>query len=137
MDKSVPLAAAVLLALASALAVFAMIGRVELTFDEAYYTLWSRALAFGYLDHPPMVALWIRASTTLFGGSEFGVRALGAALFALAPALVGYGAARLYGSVRVGAFAALAWLAMPLSAGAALVAAMALLRGREAPRVWT
>ena len=121
MDKSVPLAAAVLLALASALAVFAMIGRVELTFDEAYYTLWSRALAFGYLDHPPMVALWIRASTTLFGGSEFGVRALGAALFALAPALVGYGAARLYSSVRIGAFAALAWLAMPLSAGAALV----------------
>ena len=37
--------------------------RLELTFDEAYYTLWSRSLAFGYLDHPPMVALLIRAST--------------------------------------------------------------------------
>ena len=73
---------------------FALIGRVELTFDEAYYTLWSRALAFGYLDHPPMVALWIRASTALFGGSEFGVRALGAVLFALAPALVGVSARR-------------------------------------------
>ena len=124
MDKASargPLAAALLLGLASALAVFFLIGQVELTFDEAYYTLWSRALSFGYLDHPPMVAFWIRASTALFGGSEFGVRALGAGLFALAPALVGYGAARLYGSVRVGAFAALAWLAMPLSAGAALV----------------
>ena len=31
--------------------------RLELTFDEAYYTLWSRGLSFGYLDHPPMVAL--------------------------------------------------------------------------------
>ena len=30
-----------------------LIGRVELTFDEAYYTLWSRSLAWGYLDHPP------------------------------------------------------------------------------------
>ena len=29
--------------------------------DEAYYWVWSRALAPGFLDHPPMVALWIRA----------------------------------------------------------------------------
>jgi len=27
--------------------------------DEAYYWIWSHALASGYLDHPPMVALWI------------------------------------------------------------------------------
>ncbi len=114
------LGVAIGLGLASALAVFFLIGRVELTFDEAYYTLWSRSLAFGYLDHPPMVALWIRASTALFGGSEFGVRALGAGLFALAPILIGYSAARLFGSVRVGVFAALAWLTMPLTAGAAL-----------------
>jgi len=109
------------LAVASAAVVFALIGRVELTFDEAYYTLWSRNLAWGYYDHPPMVALWIRASTILLGGTEFGVRALGAAVFALAPALVGVVAARLYDSARVGACAALAWLAMPLTAGAALV----------------
>jgi hypothetical protein len=43
--------------------------RLELTFDEAYYALWSRWLSFGYLDHPPMVAVLIRASTALFGGS--------------------------------------------------------------------
>src|SRR5271170_7510463 len=53
-----------------------MARRLELTFDEAYYTLWSRSLSFGYLDHPPMVALLIRASTALFGDSEIGVRAL-------------------------------------------------------------
>ena len=116
-----PIIAAVLLSAASAIAVFFLIGRVELTFDEAYYALWSQNLSFGYFDHPPMVALWIRASTSLFGTSEFGVRALGVGLFALAPALVGVGAARLYRSARVGAYAALAWISLPLSAGAALV----------------
>ena len=27
-----------------------------LTFDEAYYWMWSRHLAGGYYDHPPSVA---------------------------------------------------------------------------------
>src|SRR5689334_3017812 len=27
--------------------------------DEAYYWVWSRSLAPGFLDAPPMVALWI------------------------------------------------------------------------------
>jgi 4-amino-4-deoxy-L-arabinose transferase-like glycosyltransferase len=38
--------------------------------------VWSRALAPGYLDHPPMVALWIRIGTTLAGTSPLGVRLL-------------------------------------------------------------
>ena len=45
--------------------------------DEAYYWVWSRALAPGYLDHPPMVALWIRAGTFLVGDTALGVRLLG------------------------------------------------------------
>jgi len=44
--------------------------------DEAYYWVWSRALAPGYLDHPPMVALWIRAGTALAGQGALGVRLL-------------------------------------------------------------
>ncbi len=44
--------------------------------DEAYYWTWSRALAPGYLDHPPMVALWIAAGTALAGPSALGVRLL-------------------------------------------------------------
>jgi 4-amino-4-deoxy-L-arabinose transferase-like glycosyltransferase len=52
-------------------------GHLELMFDEAYYALWAKHLAWGYLDHPPMVALWIHLSTLLFGEHEFGVRALG------------------------------------------------------------
>lgn len=50
---------------------------IPLTPDEAYYWIWSRHLQFGYFDHPPMVALWIRAGTALFGDSAFGVRCLG------------------------------------------------------------
>jgi 4-amino-4-deoxy-L-arabinose transferase-like glycosyltransferase len=44
--------------------------------DEAYYWVWSRALAAGYPDHPPMVALWIRAGVWLAGDTPLGVRLL-------------------------------------------------------------
>src|SRR6266568_4956431 len=45
-----------------------------LTFDEAYYWMWSKHLAFGYYDHPPMVAFVIRAGTLIAGDTELGVR---------------------------------------------------------------
>ncbi len=44
--------------------------------DEAYYWTWSRALATGYYDHPPVIALLIAAGTALFGDTPFGVRVL-------------------------------------------------------------
>ncbi|MCH7858119.1 MAG: glycosyltransferase family 39 protein [Candidatus Marinimicrobia bacterium] len=40
---------------------------VSLVADEAYYWEWSRQLAWGYFDHPPMVA-WLIALTTWLGG---------------------------------------------------------------------
>jgi 4-amino-4-deoxy-L-arabinose transferase-like glycosyltransferase len=52
--------------------------------DEAYYWVWSHALAPGYFDHPPMVALWIRAGTTALGQTALGVRLLGPLAAALA-----------------------------------------------------
>jgi 4-amino-4-deoxy-L-arabinose transferase-like glycosyltransferase len=51
--------------------------RAPLSADEAYYWIWSKALAPGYLDHPPMVALWIRAGTLIAGDTALGVRLLG------------------------------------------------------------
>ena len=48
--------------------------RIELLPEETYYWNYSRHLDLGYLDHPPMVAWLIRAGTTLFGETEFGVR---------------------------------------------------------------
>ena len=44
--------------------------------DEAYYWTWSRRLAAGYYDHPPLVAYVIRLGTLLAGDTEFGVRVL-------------------------------------------------------------
>lgn len=48
---------------------------VNLTEDEAYYRLWALAPAWGYLDHPPMVAWWIYAGHLVFGDTALGVRA--------------------------------------------------------------
>ena len=43
-----------------------------LTFDEAYYWTWSKHLAGGYYDHPPMVAVVIRLGTLIGGDTELG-----------------------------------------------------------------
>ena len=44
--------------------------------EEAYYWNYAQHLDFSYLDHPPMVALLIKLSTSVFGTHEFGVRAI-------------------------------------------------------------
>jgi 4-amino-4-deoxy-L-arabinose transferase-like glycosyltransferase len=44
--------------------------------DEAYYWDWSRNPAFGYFDHPPMVAWLIALSRAVFGETVLGVRSL-------------------------------------------------------------
>ncbi len=46
---------------------------MPLLHDEAYYWLWSRRLDWSYLDHPPLIAYLIRAST-LAGDSPFWLR---------------------------------------------------------------
>lgn len=46
----------------------------DLLVEEAYYWNYAVHLDFGYLDHPPMVALLIRGFTALFGINEFAVR---------------------------------------------------------------
>lgn len=45
----------------------------ELIYDEAYYWYYSQNMAWGYFDHPPMVALLIKISSLFFNG-ELGVR---------------------------------------------------------------
>ncbi|MCG2460681.1 glycosyltransferase family 39 protein [Flavobacteriaceae bacterium F89] len=44
-----------------------------LIFDEAYYWYYAQEMAWGYFDHPPMVALLIKLSSFFFDG-ELGVR---------------------------------------------------------------
>ncbi len=94
---------------------------LELMFDEAYYALWSKHLAWGYLDHPPMVALWIRLSTWLFGDQEFGVRALGTLAAAAGGVLVYFLSSRLFENRTEAAFAGLLYCAMLLIAAGAII----------------
>ncbi|MGW8185732.1 MAG: glycosyltransferase family 39 protein [Desulfobacterales bacterium] len=49
-------------------------GPFEILFEEGYYWNYAQHLDISYLDHPPVVAWLIWASTTLFGHSEFSVR---------------------------------------------------------------
>ncbi len=70
-------------------------GLTPLSHDEAYYWVWSQAPALGYLDHPFMVALWVRIGTTLFGDGAFGVRLLAPLAAALGSVLILYAARRL------------------------------------------
>ncbi len=54
---------------------FLQAGLTQLFDDEAYYWVYSRFPAWGYFDHPPMVAFFIRAGYFFFR-SELGVRLL-------------------------------------------------------------
>src|ERR1043165_2448952 len=46
----------------------------ELVPQEAYYFLYSQHLALSYFDHPPVLALVLRAFTDLLGKSEVSLR---------------------------------------------------------------
>src|ERR1700704_1579719 len=52
-------------------------GVFDLRTDEAYYWTFSKENVLCYLDHPPMIAWFIRAGTAIFGDSNFGVRFAG------------------------------------------------------------
>jgi dolichol-phosphate mannosyltransferase len=50
-------------------------GSIDVIPQEAYYWTYAQHPAWGYLDHPPMVAWLIWLGTSVVGSSEFGVRA--------------------------------------------------------------
>lgn len=88
--------------------------RLELMFDEAYYRLWAQHLDWGYHDHPPGVAAWIRLSSALFGQSDFGIRALGIIATAFGSLAVWSMARDLFADARKAALTVLIWCACPL-----------------------
>jgi hypothetical protein len=49
-------------------------GLTDLRTDEAYYWTWSKENALSFLDHPPMIAWFIRIGTAIFGDTSFGAR---------------------------------------------------------------
>src|ERR1700744_6665379 len=49
--------------------------KLEIHADEAYYWVYSRFLDWGYFDHPPMVAIFIRIGDSIMH-NELGLRLL-------------------------------------------------------------
>ena len=96
----------------------AVAAAMPLSPDEAYYWVWSRALAPGYLDHPPMVALWIRAGTAMLGETALGVRLLAPLSAALGTVLLADAGRVLFGQAAGLRAAALMSATLMLGAGA-------------------
>jgi 4-amino-4-deoxy-L-arabinose transferase-like glycosyltransferase len=84
---------------------FVLAACLPLSFDEAYFWLWSKHLAVSYYDHPPLIALSIRAGTLLFGDTEFGIRSVSLLLSVAASVAVWRAAAIITGSDAAGAMA--------------------------------
>jgi 4-amino-4-deoxy-L-arabinose transferase-like glycosyltransferase len=69
-----PLAVAIIVIAAMTALRIAYAGLIELRTDEAYYWTWSKEHALSFLDHPPMIAWFIRFGTAIFGDTDLGVR---------------------------------------------------------------
>jgi len=118
--------AAVVVVVAAWLVRLAFATRLSLFPDETYYWDWSRHLQGGYFDHPPMIALLIRAGTALASviGAEpspLAVRffpLLAGAVASLAAAAT----ARRLGGARAAMMAAVSFGFMPLAAAGLVLA---------------
>jgi 4-amino-4-deoxy-L-arabinose transferase-like glycosyltransferase len=95
--------------------------RFSLVPDEAVYWSWSRHLALGYFDHPPMIA-WINwVFSHLIGSNELGVR-LPVTLLALgAIAVIVATARRIVPDIEGVELVAIMWLVSPLLMGIATI----------------
>ncbi len=89
-----------------------LVNKFGLGQDESHYLLYSRKLAWGYFDHPPMVA-FLAALTTTFGDSVFFVRLGPIICTALSLLLLRYLALALYNDERIVFLAALMLHLMP------------------------
>ncbi len=88
--------------------------------DEAYYWLWSKAIAGSYLDHPPFIAYLIRFGTIL-GEEPLWIR-LGPLVVGAATTLVLFALGREMFGERAGLVAAAAYQVTPVLAGAGFLA---------------
>jgi hypothetical protein len=89
-----------------------LVNKFGLGVDESHYLLYSRKLAWGYFDHPPMVA-FLAALTTLLGDSVFFVRLGPIICTAVSLILLRYLALALYRDERVAFWSALLLHLMP------------------------
>lgn len=87
--------------------------QLELYGDEAYYFGWAQSLEWGYYSKPPMVGWLIWLSTHVCGDSEACIR-LGAYLLYPATAYVLFLIGSRLFAPRVGFWAALAYITLPM-----------------------
>jgi hypothetical protein len=90
-----------------------LLGTTDLSFDEAHYWMWSERLAPAYFSKGPGIAFAIRASTAVFGATEFGVRFFSPLLAAGTSLLLFYFARGLFGTTA-GLWAVLGLNATPI-----------------------
>src|SRR5690348_3560263 len=89
--------------------------------DETYYWVWSRHLAGGYFDHPPMIAVLIRAGTLIGGVTALAVRLFPVIAGAVA-SFAAVGIARRIGGDKAACWAAIVFALMPLAASGLVLA---------------
>ena len=75
-------------------------GLMDLRTDEAYYWTWSKEQVLCFLDHPPMIAWFIRFGTLIFGDTDLGVRFAGIVAMAVTQLLLADIVRRLTHSMR-------------------------------------
>lgn len=113
-DEAWYLRAAILAGLALTLArlVWLAAEPTDLYPDEAQYWLWSRSLDWGYFSKPPLIAWIIRATTSLFGETGFGIR-FAAPLCHFLTSLAVYGTGRRLVDARTGCWSAVTFVTLP------------------------
>ncbi len=95
-------------------------GSAELIHEEAYYWNYAQHLDWGYLDHPPGVAVLIKLGTLLFGNTEFGVR-IGAMVCWCFTAAFTWGFTRSLFDLRVAHLSLLYTATLPIFFGTSLL----------------
>ena len=115
----------VLLIVTGAVLIFRLFaaGLIHLTEDEAYYRIWSLSPAFGYFDHPPMIAWWIWLGRHIAGDDSLGVRLLPVLAGAISTLIV-FDLARLVGATERTAARAGIWLNATFLVGAGAMLAI-------------
>lgn len=98
-------------------------GLIHLTEDEAYYRIWSLSPAFGYFDHPPMIAWWIWLGRHIAGDNALGVRLIPVLASAVSTLIV-FDLARLVGAGERTAARAGVWFNATLLVGAGAMLAI-------------
>lgn len=99
---------------------------IDLYVDEAYYWGWSQNLDWGYFSKPPVIAALIAASTAIFGNGIIAIKLPSLLIYPATAAVLYVLGKRLY-SVRVGFWAGLGFMSMPL------VSALGLFVSTDAP----